>query len=82
MYLDIFSAKMNRSKFDEKNAKSYRYKVLVSLSIIEEIRLRPVFIHLTNFISTVVQQLDSLKKSDVRARNAIRWLEKQFQAGK
>ena len=30
---------------------------------------------------SVVQQLDSLKKSDVRARNAIRWLEKQFQAG-
>jgi len=31
--------------------------------------------------NAVVQQLDSMKKSDGRARNAIRWLEKQFQQG-
>jgi len=31
--------------------------------------------------NAVVQQLDAMKKLDGRARNAIRWLEKQFQHG-
>ncbi len=30
---------------------------------------------------TVVQELDGMKKDDIRARHAIRWLEKQFQEG-
>ena len=31
--------------------------------------------------NAVVQQLDGMKK-ELKARNAIRWLEKQFQLGK
>ena len=36
---------------------------------------------MTFLLFSVVQQLDAMKKLDGRARNAIRWLEKQFQHG-
>ena len=36
---------------------------------------------MTFLLFSVVQQLDAMKKLDWRARNAIRWLEKQFQHG-
>ena len=41
-----------------------------------------LFIFKTFFIvpNAVVQQLDGMKK-ELKARNAIRWLEKQFQLG-